>query len=63
MVIEVIDRETYETTNRMYKNFAEYSEWLYRAVKRGYGVADCGEYVYICCCNSKEKNDFRAYEH
>ena len=45
----------------MYKNFAEYSEWLYRAIKRGYGVADCGAYVYIG--EGKGTNDFRAYEH
>ena len=61
MVIEVIDKETREVKNRMYKNFAEYSEWLYRAVKRGYGVADCGAYVYID--EGKGTNDFRAYEH
>jgi len=61
MIIEVIDKETRETKNRMHKNFAEYSEWLYRAVKRGYGVADCGGYVYIH--SGKGTNEFRAYEY
>ena len=60
MTIEVINRETREVTNVMNKNFVEYSEWLYRAVKRGYGVADCGAYVYIH--SGEGKNDFRSFE-
>ena len=61
--IEVINKETYEITNVMYKTFGEYSEWLKRAVRRGYDVTNFADhYVHIYCFNDEEKNNFRAYE-
>lgn len=60
MKIEVIRKETGTVTNVMVKTLAEYSEWLERAFKRGYTVAELNGTIEVYDEVGNNKNNFRV---
>ena len=59
-VITVTSRETGEIKNEMVKDFGEYSEWLRRAVLRGYRVFTGYYKNYVYVEGGEGKYDFRV---
>lgn len=59
-VITVTSRETGEIKNEMVKDFGEYSEWLRRAVLRGYMVMTGYSRNYVYVEGGEGENDFRV---